>query len=427
MLLWEVRGTSTGSSWRHTGVALDIKNTVSQPHTIRSVNSYYLDALFRKFLPFYFSILLVLIGIGSWHQVEFHEGFNIGDWLINYQGGFVRRGFMGESLYLLSKLTSISPAILLVFLQTSIFGIYFFFSYKLLLQKKDLLKYSILIFSPFLFTFAINSQAGGYRKEILYFAILAFVTYAKNFYHQDKLRKIILWILFLFPIILLTDEVGFVIIPLITAIYLISGPLSSRSTLFLFLLLLENAAIFLLILFQHQATDYQINTILQSLISSGYDPQGAGAIGALKDPLMVNILQVKDGILHGDFLLVYPVVLLFASLAYLPFRQELKKIFSSKSLRIGLTVSSMMLLTLVVIAQDWGRWFYIFFVELFMLILIVDNEQQNDGKTIFLRYSFRRLVFFIFFLICYASFWYIPHVLEAGSSLKNMFHNIPGL
>ena len=67
------------------------------------------NSFLRRILPYYFFGIWVAIVIGAWHQVGFREGYNIGEWLINYEGGFVRRGFVGECLYLLSYLTGVNP------------------------------------------------------------------------------------------------------------------------------------------------------------------------------------------------------------------------------------------------------------------------------------------------------------------------------
>ncbi|MGN1277768.1 MAG: hypothetical protein ACI4UK_12320, partial [Floccifex sp.] len=40
--------------------------------------------------------------------------YPISDWLINYQGGFVRRGLIGEALYYLYDMTSVNVIILII-------------------------------------------------------------------------------------------------------------------------------------------------------------------------------------------------------------------------------------------------------------------------------------------------------------------------
>lgn len=392
----------------------------------RSVSRSDINRLLKKILGPYFLILLVFIGIGGWNQIGFHEGFNIGDWLINYQGGFVRRGFSGEILYFLARMTTSSPAVLLVALQTVIFSLYFFFSYKILQTKSDLVKYVILIFSPFLFTFAINSQAGGYRKEILYFAILAFIAYAQQTYDSQKFQRVFFWTLFLYPMVILTDELGLAILPLLTAIFWRKiRPISPRTRISLALLLLENAAVFFLVIFNHQVSATQVNTIINSLIQAGYDPKGSGAIDALQSSTWSNMRDTFGSIIHAKYYLNYPLALLLCSIAYIPLKKEIERVFRNKSLAIGYAGSMLILVPVFIIANDWGRWSYILLVELFIMILIVDEEKTNIPKIAKKEYAPVSIATRSVFLTFYALFWYLPHVLENGSTWHNLFHNLP--
>jgi len=385
-----------------------------------------LERLLRKILGPYLVILLVLIGIGGWHQIGFHEGFNIGDWLINYQGGFVRRGLVGEFLFLLSRISGINPAILLICLQIFIFSMYFYFTYKVLQRRSSLLRYSILIFSPFIFTFAINSQAGGYRKEILYFAVLAFITYVQEVLPVSKFQKIFLWTLFLYPLVILTDELGVVILPLLLGIYWNRvRPSFSQVPIYLPLILLENSAVFLAVVFNHQVSVVQVNAIVTSLIHEGYDPKGSGAIYALSATTLKNTKDTIHSIFHAKYFLVYPLALLLCSLAYLPFGNEIKKIFRNKVLILGYAGSVIILLPVFVIANDWGRWLYILLVEFFMLILIVDDGNDRSHGIIPREPSKIMLTVGLVFLVCYSIFWYLPHVLEDGADWRSVVHNVP--
>ena len=390
-----------------------------------SINRTALNRLLKKNLSPYFSVLLVFIAIGGWNQIGFHEGFNIGDWLINYQGGFVRRGLVGEVLYLLARLTSISPAVLLVGLQTIIFSIYFFFSYKILQKKNDLMKYVILIFSPFLFTFAVNSQAGGYRKEIIYFAILAFLTYAQQTYGSQKFQKAFLWILFLYPAVILTDELGVSILPVLVGIFWNKlRPNSSRTLILLALLIIENAAVFFIVIFYHQVSVEQISAIVDSLIQTGYNPRGSGAIGALHSSTWNNMQDTFSSIINAKYYLNYPLALLMCSLAYIPLKDEIKAVFRNRPLLTGFAGSMFILVPVFIIANDWGRWIYILLVELFMMILVVD-EGKTDDQMITKKYTPLSIAIRIVFLFSYAFFWYLPHVLENGSTWRDLFHNLP--
>jgi len=56
-----------------------------------------------------FSILLIN---------EFPQRYAFTDWLINYEGGYVRRGLLGQIIYEISNLLNIQIQFILLFLNT---------------------------------------------------------------------------------------------------------------------------------------------------------------------------------------------------------------------------------------------------------------------------------------------------------------------
>ena len=86
------------------------------------------------------------------------------DWLINYQGGFVRRGLVGEFFFQIFKITSIRLDFIVLFF---IFAFYIFF-YKNFYEIIKKIKFNfinlLLIFSPLSFLYPIMEQKVSGRK-----------------------------------------------------------------------------------------------------------------------------------------------------------------------------------------------------------------------------------------------------------------------
>ena len=61
------------------------------------------------FITFVFFIISGGIMNTLSNKTYLNDSWTIGEWLINYQGGFVRRGFIGEIIYILASSTRISP------------------------------------------------------------------------------------------------------------------------------------------------------------------------------------------------------------------------------------------------------------------------------------------------------------------------------
>ena len=60
---------------------------------------------------FIFSLLIIIGGLFNTlsNKTYLDDSWNIGEWLINYQGGFIRRGLIGEGIYILCNVIKISP------------------------------------------------------------------------------------------------------------------------------------------------------------------------------------------------------------------------------------------------------------------------------------------------------------------------------
>lgn len=391
------------------------------------------NAFLRRVLPYYFSGIWIAIVIGAWHQVRFREGYNIGEWLINYEGGFVRRGFIGECLYLLAHLTGVTPVIYLVILQGAIFAVYFYFSWKILKGKSDLVKYAFLIFSPFLFTFAINSQAGGYRKEIIYFAVLSFVTYAYSSFEKNKFERIFAVVLLFYPFVILTDELGLIVIPFLFGLYWekVRPNYSNLNTILSLIvaLLFINFMVFCGIILYHQASKNQINAILNSLRAEGVPPLKGGGIDALGWSTKENLKGTIHSIIYGHYLVYYPILIALCFLSFIPLSSQLKDLFKFRAIAVGLLLSAVVLMPVYIIANDWGRWTYIFIVEIFMAILAKDEgcDQKADllPSIKWKKMRVPSFAFLILALISYASFWYLPHMLPDDSNWRSFIHNVP--
>lgn len=391
------------------------------------------DTFLRRFLPYYFFGIWIFIFIGAWNQVRVHEGYNIGEWLINYEGGFVRRGFFGECLYLFSYLTGVTPLIYLVFLQGVIFASFFYFSWKLLKEKFDLVKYIFLIFSPFLFTYAINSQAGGYRKEIIYFAVLSYVTYSYSIYDKKKFERIFAVVLLLYPFVILTDELGLIVIPFLFGLYWdkVRPNFTSFNKVFSLniALLFLNLMIFLGVILHHQASNNQITAIVNSLRHEGVPPLKGGGIDALGWSTESSLKATFHSIIYGHYFIYYPILVALCFLAFIPLLRELQNIFNSRPILVGLFLSAFILIPVYIIANDWGRWTYIFIVEIFMAILAKDElVYPKRVLTPSVKWKKMRITSFIFFtlaLMSYASFWYLPHMLHDNSGWRSFVHNVP--
>ena len=82
---------------------------------------------------FYFVYLLVGTYIYLILQInEFPQKYVFTEWLINYEGGYVNRGLLGQIVFYISNIFNFDLKFVILFLQASINTIYFILFYLLL-------------------------------------------------------------------------------------------------------------------------------------------------------------------------------------------------------------------------------------------------------------------------------------------------------
>lgn len=123
----------------------------------------------RALALFLFSMLIIATADHLWRSLSWsHTSWQLTEWLINYAGGFVRRGLTGEAFYHLSKATGVAANHLAIAFSLAIylaFSIYFF-------NTAAQIYHPIVIASPLLIG-APAFQDFIVRKDVLILALFA--------------------------------------------------------------------------------------------------------------------------------------------------------------------------------------------------------------------------------------------------------------
>ena len=153
--------------------------------------------LFKKFntknILFFIIITVCLSQLSKFYSfyVEYSE-WQYSDWLINYQAGFVRRGFIGEILFqIYSNLNIRLDILVLIF----VFILIIFFTFLLFKSIENVYEnhLNILIFlSPGFFLYPLmNSEIVG-RKDILMISVVGFFCFFGNRFKKNYLLMILI-------------------------------------------------------------------------------------------------------------------------------------------------------------------------------------------------------------------------------------------
>ena len=135
----------------------------------------------NKFIDFLIIISTFVIILNFALFVMERSPVQYSDWLINYQGGFVRRGLPGEIFYQLNRFTKI-PLDLIVFISICLLYIFFAINFIKLTQKIKFNLINLLVFfSPISFLYHLMEQKISGRKDIIFiFSIIFNYLFGKN-------------------------------------------------------------------------------------------------------------------------------------------------------------------------------------------------------------------------------------------------------
>ncbi|MFH1155148.1 MAG: hypothetical protein V1793_15150 [Pseudomonadota bacterium] len=359
------------------------------------------DNLLTRVLPYFFMITFLTTAAGAACGYLEHDSWRIGDWLVNYQGGFVRRGLLGEMIYQISRVTHVNPGVYACLLQVLFYAVYFVFSYLLIRQQQSLVPYALLIFSPFIFSFQINDIQGGYRKEVIFFAIMAATVYAARVCKPKRFATIVYGVLALYPAVILTHEMLAVFLPYVLAVYSSVVPIT-RKQLVLVGLLLVPSGVSLCLSVYFPGTSGHIPAILESINSQGYAMSG-GSIEWLDKSLSYGYGFMIELARRNRFFFYYPQILILSMIAYVPVSRHLIRFFKNRLSLVLILGSIAGTGLLCLLAIDWDRFMYSHLVSLFLLTLLEPGKPPaaDPGKRLNL------LVISVFVIYCL--YWHIPH------------------
>ena len=108
---------------------------------------------FFIFTPFILLALFSLLRL--YDNANNLDAWQFGEWLINYQSGFVRRGLIGEFLYLLSKIFNSNLQVTFILFLSAIVFFYYYLNYQFIKNIKLNFINLLIIFSPIFYFFLV--------------------------------------------------------------------------------------------------------------------------------------------------------------------------------------------------------------------------------------------------------------------------------
>lgn len=330
----------------------------------------------------------------------------IGDWLINYQGGIVRRGLAGELFFEISHAFGVNEILLIIIFQIIIYGIYIFNACKLAIKSYFLIPNIVLFLSPAFVLFPILNPMGGFRKEILLFALLS--TICIYFQEHDYISRFSVLVISVVSIFIALNHEMLIIYLLytISALAIYEGGFGIKTKR---IVLATAPALLLGLLLAIFAKGSQEITKSICMSIKEYAPLDCvspsilGSISFLsKDVSFAHQFTLES--MKSDSAFIYVILVILSSTPLLLiFRTEFNTLKSRKSI-LYLCAPIILSIPLFWVVADFGRLIYIHVSCLSLIILMANPDKDDRPLKIYKNDMFLVCFCFIFIVI-----WRLTH------------------
>ena len=360
---------------------------------------------------FYYLVLICFCSIFFMSKTyQLNVNNSMAEWLINYQGGFGRRGLLGELFTQLSLIFDYPIRKIILYFLYVIFISYYLLIYLFFRNIKTNYIIIISLLSPlFILSPLAELEALG-RKDIL---IPLFFLFYCNLYNRLNLFGLSLILLLFYTILLLTHEVSIFYLPFF---YLLLTFKIEKLTIHKIIALIFIALIFLFIIYILSNSVHSpeaIKIMCERMKNILNDKCGMGAY-VLNRSLKHNIAELGGlNYIHlirnfSIFILGYSALIILIQSSKF---NESKNNILNKFFNLKLLIFLTFLPTLIpfTIAVDWGRWFNLSYTMLILFYFFcIKNEKiflNEDSKII--NYLTKRFLknktnfFIIVFILCF--------------------------
>lgn len=327
------------------------------------------------------------------------------DWIINYEGGYIRRGLLGEISIKFSNLFNVDIKIIFFFIHLFIYLLFHFFFFKFFCNFKRNYLFYFLCFSPLVFLYPIATFEAFARKEIFYITF-----YLLNCYFLINLnnRNILFFLTNLFVLLsYFIHESSLFFIGFFYLSYFIFLKKKNFKIKISDILIIISIYFGLFYLLTVPVSEQKISEMIFYINQNFFEITAeSGAISWLQGGSSDTTLFIKNHNLKIEYILINVLLLhfliFFFYLLFITDTFKKNKIYYFFTFFIFLSP-----LVLFLIAADWGRFVYI----LYNFCLIFTFYNLYDNKIIFIeidKLSFLKnisLKLKIFFTFLYVSLW----------------------
>ena len=221
------------------------------------------NLLFFIFINFVF--LIAVFWLYQKHNVG--NDSTISEWMINYQGGFTRRGIIGEICFQLAVFFDLNLRFVIFLFQSSIYLLFSILVYFFIKDTAKNILIIVAILSPLFFLFPIAEIESLARKEI--FLFVGFIIFLNLSNVKKSINQSLIYIFFAFPLLCLIWEPFLFFFPFSIFVILIRNNEEKLKEISLKILLsFSSSMATLLIIFLNKLTIDEHTLMVNSLMNN---------------------------------------------------------------------------------------------------------------------------------------------------------------
>ena len=366
---------------------------------------------FKNYLILYLSFLFFICIFVLYTKHNVGNDSTISEWLINYSGGFTKRGIIGEISIFFSRLFDQNLRDVIYTFQLFILAVYYilvyFFFKNLYLERYFLLS----IFSPIFLIYPVAETEVLARKEVFIFVL--FILHALILPLNNNLIRISK--LVILPLSVLIWEPVIFYLPLWIFIDLVKFKIKNYNKNLFNEIIFYFPALFLAIIFIINPLTPEEHFKMEQVLNKEFNEACYMSCALLKSKSSIyQQFEANFGKYSLEIFVRYFLIILIGfgplfTLMYYSKLKQAKTIFLKKFnlLSIFLFLLSPVLL-LFAMGYDWGRWVGISYImsliTYFYLyknnFIILDTKKLNLNKLNLLRPKY-----FLYIFIIYAFTW----------------------
>ena len=375
------------------------------------------------------NILLVIFWLNVKHVVG--NDSSISEWLINYQGGFTRRGLGGEIGMTLSSSFDISLRRSIFLIQTIIHTAYLALIYFYFRELKLNILQKFALYAPIFLLYPLAELEVLGRKEIILFLFFLIAIFFSSKKYSPKIINYLIF--FISPVVCLIWEQVVLFFPFFLTVFIIKNNLKT------FKEVLKNS---LIIFFPGIITFVYI--FITPLSNAGHELMCSFLITEYGERCYMSASMLITSTIHFDTLWVHnnanfthylrytlifligflPLNTLVSKNNFIEKNNFITKNFKLRTLLFLLYTPSLMLF---IFGYDWGRWINITytFSILFYFYLLKNSIIENnlEIKNLMLSKIFKNKFLITFVFIIFAFFWN-PKTVITGDIASNTGYKI---